>query len=356
MGKLKGKDLICTQEWSKEDLDRIFKLAFEMKQDRFGDKYLDILFRKQFFMFFFNPSVRTRQSFEAAATELGAHAQFLEPSAMRLKTAKSAGETIEDAAQVMDRYAFGLGIRMLEGKVTYYGEGDALIREYAKYTKMPVISMAHDKFHPCQGVADLMGWIEWLAEDGKLNTGSLAKTFEPDALAGKKLLITWAQGALCRSLCSAQEAALIGSRYGMDVTIAHPEGYDLDPKVIAAARANCEATGSEFEVTHDPEAGYQGAHVVYSRNWMSPNAYQDGELQKEAEVAKAKTYTDWTCTAARMALTDNGIFTHPMPIDRGSEVEDAVASGPNSCIFDVAENRLHGQKAIMAATMGGFLD
>ena len=356
MGNLKGKDLICTQDWAKEDLDKLFKLAFEMKQDRFGEKYLDILYRKQFFMFFFNPSLRTRQSFEAAATELGAHAQFLEPGAMRLKTAKSAGETIEDAAQVMDRYAFGLGIRMLEAKISKYGEADEIIREYAKYTKMPVISMAHDKFHPCQGIADLMGWMEWLAPEGKHNTGTLAEEFNPAAVAGKKLLLTWSQGALCRSWCSAQEAALIASRYGMDVTIAHPEGYELDPEVIASTKANCEENGREFVETNDAEEGYKGAHVVYSRNWMSPEAYQNGELLKQPEIEKAMKYSGWTCTADRMAMTDNAIFTHPMPIDRGSEVEDAVASGPNSCVFDVAENRLHGQKAIMAATMAGFLD
>ncbi|HOO78167.1 MAG TPA: ornithine carbamoyltransferase [bacterium] len=356
MGNLKYKDFICTQEWAKEDLDRVLKLAFEMKQDRFGSKYLDILFRKQFFMFFYNPSVRTRQSFEAAATELGAHAQFLEPKSMRLKTAKSAGETVEDAAQVMDRYAAGLGIRILEDKIAAYGQGDDLLREYAKWAKMPVISMAHDKFHPCQGLADVMGWIEWLAPQGKLATGTLATTFDPDALKGKKLLLTWAQGALCRSLCSVQEAILIGSRYGMDVTVAHPEGYDLDPEVVAAAKMNCETNDRTFEVTHDSAAGYDGAHVVYSRNWMSPEAYRDGELRKQEEIEKALGYRGWTCTAEKMAATDNGIYTHPMPIDRGSEVTDEVASGPNSCIYDVAENRLHGQKAVMAATMAGFLD
>jgi N-acetylornithine carbamoyltransferase len=142
----------------------------------------------------------------------------------------------------------------------------------------------------------------------------------------------------------------------MDVTIAHPEGYDLDPEVIASTRSNCEANGRQFVETNDPEEGYQDAHVVYSRNWMSPLAYQDGELKKQAEIEKALTYSGWTCDAKRMARTDNAIFTHPMPIDRGNEVTDEVASGPNSCIFDVAENRLHGQKAIMAATMAGYLD
>ena len=356
MADLYRRDLICTQEWSKEELDRVLKLAFEMKQDRFGEKYLNILHRKQFFMFFYNPSVRTRQSFEAAATELGAHAQFLEPKSMRLKTAKTAGETVEDAARVMDRYALGLGIRILENAIGAYGEGDALLREYARWAEMPVISMAHDKFHPCQGLADVMGWIEWLAGAGKLQTGQLAKEFDPEALKGKKLLLTWAEGALCRSLCSVQEAALIASRYGMDVTIANPEGYSFGPEVVAAVKMNCEENARQFTATNDPVEGYEGAHVVYSRNWMSPEAYQDGELKKQEEIEKAMSHQGWTCNGERMAMTDNGIFTHPMPIDRGSEVTDEVASGPNSCIYDVAENRLHGQKAVMAATMAGFLD
>ncbi|MEI8192135.1 MAG: ornithine carbamoyltransferase, partial [candidate division NC10 bacterium] len=149
-----GKHLVCTQEWSVEELEAVLGLAAEMKKDRFSPKYTAILQHKTFFMFFYNPSVRTRQSFECAATELGAHAQFLEPSSMRLKTSKSAGETIEDAAKVMSRYACGLGIRILEDKVQKYGDGDTLLREYCEHGTIPIVSMAHDKFHPCQGLAD----------------------------------------------------------------------------------------------------------------------------------------------------------------------------------------------------------
>jgi ornithine carbamoyltransferase len=97
--------------------------------------------------------------------------------------------------------------------------------------------------------------------------------------------------------------------------------------------------------------GYKGAHVVYSRHWMSPHAYQDGEFLKQQEVEKALQHPAWICDAEKMALTDHAIYTHPMPIDRGYEVTDDVASGPRSCIYDVAENRLHVQKAIMALTM-----
>ena len=104
----------------------------------------------------------------------------------------------------------------------------------------------------------------------------------------------------------------------------------------------------------DADSGYDGAHVVYSRNWVTPEAYQDGVLQKQAEIEKAMSFQGWTTTAERMANTDNAIYTHPMPVDRGSEVTDEVASGPRSAIYDIAENRLHVQKAVMALTMGNY--
>jgi ornithine carbamoyltransferase len=340
---LKGRDLIVTQEWSVEEILDALDLAVRMKKDRLG--FTHVIKDRTFFMFFYNPSVRTRQSFECAATELGGHAQFLEPKSMRLKTAKSAGETVEDAAKVMSRYACGIGIRILEDKVGRYGEGDDLLREYAKWAEVPIVSMAHDRFHPCQGLADVMGWIEWLGPRGE---------FKPEVLKGRKLLIAWGHGALARSWCSVQEAMLIGSRLGMDITVAAPEGYDLDPEVVDWTNRNCKSHGARFETTHDLVAGYRGAHVVYSRNWMSPEAYRGGEFRKDEEIERALKHADWICDARKMSLTDNAIFTHPMPIDRGHEVTDEVASGPRSCIYDVAENRLHVQKAVMAMTMGSM--
>ena len=328
---LYGRDLICTQDWSVEELEVVLELAAEMKRNRFSPRWTSILQHKTFLMFFYNPSVRTRQSFEAAATELGGHAQFLEPKAMRLKTATTAGETVEDAAQVMSRYAHGLGIRILEDKIGAYGEGEDLLREYARWATIPIISMAHDKYHPCQGLADVMGWQEWLGD-----------------LQGKNFLLTWASGALARSWCSVQEALLIASRFGMNVTIARPDGYDLDPQVYEWTRANCTANGRAFRVIDDPVEGYHGAHIVYSRNWVTPDAYESSEFHKQAEIEKALQHPGWICDAKKMGLTENAIFTHPMPVDRGHEVTDEVASGPRSCIYDVAENRLHVQKAVMA--------
>ncbi len=162
---LPGKHLLCTQDWTAEELTEVLELAEDMKRERFGERYARVLDRRTFFMFFYNPSVRTRQSFECAATELGGHAQFLEPKSMRLKTARTAGETVEDAARVMSRYACGIGIRILEDQISAYGEGHQLCSEYARHSEVPVVSMAHDKFHPCQGLADMQGLWQHIGRD-----------------------------------------------------------------------------------------------------------------------------------------------------------------------------------------------
>jgi len=343
---LYGKDFIVSQDWAPEELKELLDLAAKMKRDRYSDRFTNILAHQTFMMFFFNPSVRTRMSFEAAATELGGHAQFMTPSAGRFKTETKAGETIEDAAQVMARYVCGMGIRILEDKVPYYGAGNEMLREYAHWADVPIVNMADDRFHPCQGMADVMGWAEWYGE------GPGRPDYEN--LKGKNFLLTWGSGALARSWSSVQEALLVASRFGMNVSVARPDGYDLDPEVYEWTKQNCADNGTSFNVINEPESGYDGAHVVYSRNWVTADAYQDGALQKAAEVEKAMAYQGWTTNAERMARTDNAIYTHPMPVDRGSEVTDEVASGPRSAIYDIAENRLHVQKAVMALTMGNI--
>ena len=328
---LYGKDLITTQDWEKVWLDEVLALAGEMKKHRYEKPFTEILKDKTFFMFFYNPSVRTRQSFEAAATELGGHAQFLEPKAMRLKSKEKAGETIEDAANVMSRYGVGLGIRILEDAVEQYGDGEALLREYAKYSSIPIVSMAHDKYHPCQGLADLMGLEEHLGD-----------------VKGKKITMMWGYSSMVRSWSSVQEDILLLPRYGMNFTLAYPEGFDLDPEVIETAKKNAEEAGTAFEITHDRFEAVKGADVIYARHWMSPKRYAIG---KEEDQKLALQYKDWRLTWELNKLTNNAYFIHPMPVDRGNEVDDEVASGPRSIIYDIAENRLHAQKAIMALTM-----
>jgi len=340
---LKGRDVITTQEMSIPEIEAILKLAFQMRDKRYSDAHTKLMRNQTFTMFFYNPSLRTRQSFEAAATELGGHAQFLTPGAMRLKSISgkkdTAGESIHDAAKVMARYSTGIGIRILESSVDKYGDGNWLLREYAKFAPVPIINMADDIYHPCQGLADVMG-MRWN------NKGKPTK--------GKTMLQTWASGKLARSYCSVHESLLIQSRLGMNIRLAFPKGYDLPKDIIAQVKKNCKEAGTKFEISHDPIKSYDGVDYVYSRNWFGPDFYKIG---KDAEVKRAssKKYKDWICDEKSMKRANPGAkFIHPMPVDEENEVTPEVNRGPRSIILDIAECRLHVQKAIMAMTIGGM--
>jgi N-acetylornithine carbamoyltransferase len=302
-----------------------------MKSDRYCDEHARILKHKTFMMMFYNSSLRTRQSFEAAATELGGHAQFLETKTLRLKSKTQRGEMLIDTANVMSRYACGVGVRILEDSVESYGDGDSFLREFADMSSVPIVSMAHDKFHPCQGLADVMGV--------RARSGDMK---------GKTLLQVWGYSPLVRSWSSVQESILLNSRLGMNVRMAYPPGFEIDPEVVETAKANCSAAGTSFEVTHDQEEAYENVDVVYSRQWMHPGRYEGG---REFDIEESAKYKDWRATSERMARTNNALFIHPMPIDRGNEADDDVCDSEQSIIYDIAENRLHVQKAIMALTM-----
>ncbi len=329
---LKGRDLICTQDWSVPELEATLELAARMKRERYSSDHERILKSRTFMMMFYNSSLRTRQSFEAAATELGGHAQFLEPSKLRLRTKTQSGEVLKDTANVMSRYACGIGIRILEDSVEEYGDGDRFLRDFAEIADVPIVSMAHDKFHPCQGLADVQGLREHMGET-----------------KGKTLLQIWGYSPMVRSWSSVQESVLINSRLGVNVRLAYPAGFELDPEVIDAVRANCGESGATFEITHDQEEAYDGVDVVYSRHWMHPSRYTEG---READQRLSAEHEDWRATSERMSRTNDAYFIHPMPIDRESEADDDVCDAERSIIYDVAENRLHAQKAIMALTMG----
>ncbi len=328
---LKGRDLLCTQDWSVDELEAVLELAVEMKQDRYCDEHARILKHKTFMMMFYNSSLRTRQSFEAAATELGGHAQFLETKTLRLSSKTQRGEMLIDTANVMSRYACRVGVRILEDSVEGYGDGDTFLREFADLASVPSVSMAHDKFHPCQGLADVMGM--------RGRSGDMK---------GRTLLQIWGYSPMVRSWSSVQESILLNSRLGMNVRMAYPEGFEVDPSVVEATKANCAASGSTFEVTHDQEEAYEGVDVVYARQWMHPGRYEKG---REYDQEVSEKHRDWRATSERMARTNNALFVHPMPIDRGNEADDDVCDSEQSIIYDVAENRLHVQKAIMALTM-----
>ena len=335
-GELAGKDLITTQDWSVEELDATLKLARRLKSRYKRQRIRPALRNKTFFMLFYAPSTRTRAAFEAGMTYLGGHAQYIDVSTTRL----GEGEALKDVAKMYEKYGHGLGVRILDSAIDYvYGAGVSIVREYAKHCKIPVINMACCTYHPTQGLADLMTVQEQLGR-----------------VQGKKYVIMWGYAKGFRGRCSIQEEALIMSRFGMDVVLAHPPGFEIDPKIMATARSNAEAEGRQFQVTSDLTSAIENAHVVFPRNWASKDLLEVGAAKfgREKEQQLHERYRDWTLTQELLDRMDKkAIITHVLPVLRGQEATDEVLDGPHSVIYSQAENGLYTKMAVLALTMTG---
>jgi ornithine carbamoyltransferase len=335
-GGLAGKDLITTQDWSVEELDATLKLARKLKSQYKRDRISPTLRNKTFFMLFYAPSTRTRAAFEAGMTYLGGHAQYIDVSTTRL----GEGEALRDVARMYEKYGHGLGVRILDSAIDFvYGAGVSIVREYAKHCEIPVINMACCTYHPTQGLADLMTVREQL---GKVR--------------GKKYVIMWGYAKGFRGRCSIQEEALIMSRFGMDVVLAHPPGFEIDKKIVAAAKSNAEAAGGQFQVTDDLPSAVESAHVVFPRNWASKNLLEAGATKfgSEREQELHERYRDWTLTQELLDSMDKkAIITHVLPVLRGQEATNEVLDSPHSVIYPQAENGLYTKMAVLALTMTG---
>ena len=335
---LAGRDLISELDWTKEEYDIAMKVTDQLKGAYYSRKPHPTLEYKTFAMMFFAGSTRTRMSFETAMTQLGGHAQFINPQTMRLslEDKPGAGETVKDTAEAMARYCDGIGIRLLDDAVQYYGHGDLVMRKFAEHARVPIINMASDINHPCQSLTDIYTMQEKLGDVRK-----------------KKIVIMWAWSPWIRGWCSVQGTALISSMYGMDVVLAHPPEYALDPKVMNDCRRLASSSGGSFEVSHNLDKALDGATVVFPRNWFTQDRYTIGK-EKEAEIAKR--YGDWKYSVERQKRRcAPGHLLQCMPVDRGNEADPEVCDNSLSWILDQAENRLHTQKAILTLTMGGRL-
>lgn len=324
---LYGKDFITTEDWSVDEINALLEMAGDLKR-RFacGEPHDHILRSKTLFMLFFEESTRTRNSFESGITQLGGHAIYLTPSGTQV----GHGENAKDTGMVLERYGHGIAVRDCRTHI-----GQAYMYELAKYINIPVISMQDDVDHPCQAIADLM---------------TIRDKFG-DNLRGLKFVISWTYAPkYVRPLSVPQSLIMLMTRFGMDVTLAHPKGFDLMPKCLEAARRHADENGTKFEVIDSMDAACEGAHVVYAKSWGPITVTEDPQEVQ----AMCDRHKDWICDDRRMALADKrSIYMHCMPIDRGYEATDSVVDGPHSVIYDEAENRLHAQKALMALTMGG---
>ena len=331
---LRGKDWIETVNWSKEELETVLDVAKYLKMKFSLGEAHRILQDKTLFMMFFEQSTRTRNSTEAAMTQLGGHAHDLTPDKMQI----SHGETPKDTGKVLSRYGHGIAIRNC-----FYGVGNKYIREVAKEADIPVSNLQCDVDHPCQTIADLMTIRE------KFGTN----------LKGMKFVISWTYApAYARPLSVPQGLVTLMPRFGMDVVLAHPKEFKLMPKIIADAEKYAGESGSKFEIVNDMDEAFKDAIVLYPKSWGCHQFLDEQKIPEKERQAQGMEYLNkyksWVCTEKRMKLADKkSVYMHPLPADRGAEVEDAVIDGPQSIVFDQAENRLHTVKSILALTMGG---
>jgi N-acetylornithine carbamoyltransferase len=323
--ELEGRDFISTQDWRVDELETLFALASELKARRAAGVSTPLLSEKTLYMIFFDSSTRTRNSFETGITQLGGHGIYLSPDRMQI----SHGENAKDTASVLSRYGEGIAIRHCT-----YGEGNAYLEDVAEHASVPLISMQCDVYHPCQILADYLTIREQFGETRGLKLG-VAWTSAPNYV---------------RPVSVPQSLILMMPRFGIDVTLAYPPEFRLMPEIEEQARQNAQESGASFEISHRFEDAFEDADVVVPKSWGPLMTTQD----VSEGLALIEKYPSWRCGADQMALgKEHLIYMHPLPADRGREVTDEVIDGPQSVVYDEAENRLHVQKALMALTMGG---
>ena len=298
-----GRDFLAIPDFSTAELHALFALADRM---RHGEYHARPLQGMAFAMLFMKSSTRTRVSFEVGAWQLGAHPIFLTPRDVQL----GRGEAVNDTARVLDRMVDGIMIRTF---------AHADVEEFARYSSVPVINGLTDLQHPCQILADLLTVQQHLG------------TFE-----GKRIAWIGDGNNVANSWCDA------AYRLGFELRLACPPGYDPDPAILARARATGRVT-----LVRDAGEAAAGAHVVTTDVWASMG-------KEEEQMQREKAFAGFQVNAALMARADrDAIFLHCLPAHRGEEVTADVIDGAQSRVWDEAENRLHVQKAVMAALMGG---
>ncbi len=320
---MRGRDMITTQEWTKDELDTVMDVAFDLKRKRALGEQHPYLDNKVLAMLFFFSSTRTRASFEAGMAQLGGHAMFLDSTTTQI----GHGDTWKEIGEILGRYDDGIAIRNVD-----WGIGNQYIRAVAEASRTPVLNMQCDYYHPFQALADLQTILEYKGDP-----------------KGKTINVSYAfADSYQKPLSVPQSLILLMTRYGANVRLTRPPEFKLMPDIIAQAEENAKKSHGSFEIVEDFDAGMAGADVVYAKSWGSMLTTDD--LDESAEISRK--YTDWITDERRMELADeDAIYMHPLPADRNVEVTDGVIDGRWSAVFDQAENRLHAQKAVMALTM-----
>lgn len=306
---LRGRDFVALADYTQEELYTLLKVAGSLKEKQKAGNPEQPLKGKTLGMIFEKSSTRTRVSFEVGMYQLGGQALFLSKNDIQI----GRGETIDDTAQVLSRYVDGIMIR------TY---AHRTVIDLARAATVPVINGLSDLNHPCQALADYMTVLE---KKGRLE--------------GLKIAYIGDGNNMAHSLMMG------GAKFGMNVAIATPEGYEVDADVAKQSQEFAEQHGASITLTHDPKEAAADADVIYTDVWASMG-FEEEQQQREKAFQSFQVNEE----LAKYAKNDY-LFMHCLPAHRGEEVSAGVIDGENSIIFDQAENRLHAQKAIMALTM-----
>jgi N-acetylornithine carbamoyltransferase len=324
------RDFLSTADLSRAEVDDLLDLASRVK----GKKPGQVLHGKTLGLLFFQPSLRTRVSFEVAMVQLGGHCinlsnddlYELEPQEQAVMDGP-AEEHVKDAARTLSRYVDALGIRAAARSGDWARDRqELLLRSYARYASVPVINLETSFGHPCQALADLMTMREQLV-----------------SLRGRKLTLMWCNHPEPKSLGPTHSLLQLAALAGMDITLAHPLGFEVDDEVLQKGRTTAQDAGGALRVVNDREAAARGAEIVYARSWGAPKYWSDAE--REAVVKRS--LQDWRVDEALMATTKNALLMHPLPVRRNVAATDAVLDGVQSVIYEQAANRAHVQKALL---------
>jgi ornithine carbamoyltransferase len=311
-------------DFTKEEVETVLEVAWDLKRKRALGEPHPLLRDKTLGMLFFFSSTRTRCSFEAGIAQLGGHGAFIDSRTTQV----AHGDTAKEIGEILGRYFDGIAIRHCDWKV-----GNQYLNWVAEASRAPVLNMQCDIYHPFQCLADLMTIQEKKGRD----------------LRKKRIVVSWAYASsYLKPMSVPQSLILQMPRFGMDVTLSYPPEFKLMPDIVEQAQAQARKYGTAFDIVHDMKEGFEDADVVYAKSW--------GPLMTTADPVEGKRiqdqYKDWITDAAKMAVAKpDAIYMHPLPADRDIEVTSEVMDGPQSVVFDQAENRLHAQKGVMALTM-----
>jgi len=330
------RHVITTQDWTRHELQGFIDEARTLKALR----YQPLLQNKSIALLFFNPSLRTRSSFELGIHQLGGHAIVLEPGKGawpiefedKVVMDGEAEEHIAEVARVLSRYCDLIGVRAFpKFKDWSVDREDRVIKQVAKYAEVPVINL-ETITHPCQELAHVLALQERLGVS------------DADGLRGKKYVLTWTYHPKGLNTAVANSSLQIATKFGMDVTLLCPEPiYHLDDRYMQLAEENVAENGGSFQVSYDTDATYAGADIVYCKSWGAIPYF--GRWDEEKLIRDQ--YKHFMVDERKMALTNNGLFSHCLPVRRNVKVTDGVIDSPQSMVIDEAENRLHVQKALM---------